>query len=174
MESDEAKKNLTISSKAHGQLRSRMKQNVAIGCDHGGFLMKEELARFLKSRGWSLKDLGAFSEESMDYPDTAYKVAKHVSGGRAWRGILICKSGIGNSIVANKVPGVRAALCSTIKAARLSRQHNDSNVLVLGSLFVNKTKMKKMVEVWLKTPFEGGRHLRRLKKIERIEQLCAR
>jgi ribose 5-phosphate isomerase B len=110
----------------------------------------------------------------MDYPDTAYQVARAVSGRRVARGILVCKSGIGNCIVANKVAGVRAALCHEVRAARLSRQHNDANILVLGSLFVKDALAKKMVDVWLATPFEGGRHARRLKKIERIEKLCAR
>jgi ribose 5-phosphate isomerase B len=115
--------------------------------------------------------MGTFSEESMDYPDTAYKVARAVAAGRAARGILICKSGIGNCIVANKVAGVRAALCHQVRAARLSRQHNDANILVLGSLFVKEAMAKKMVDVWLATPFEGGRHARRLQKIEKIEQM---
>ena len=146
---------------------------IAVGCDHGGFLMKEQVLRLLKSCKLQVKDFGAYSKESMDYPDTAYKVAKAVSKGKAEKGILICKSGIGNSIVANKVAGVRAALCYTIKAAKLSRRHNNANILVLGSMFVNKRHLKKMVEVWLSEPFEGGRHERRLKKIERVEELCA-
>ena len=109
----------------------------------------------------------------MDYPDTAYKVASAVARKKADGGILICKSGIGNCIVANKVRGVRAALCYNIKAAILSRRHNDANVLVLGSVFVNEERAKKMVKAWLDTSFEGGRHLRRIRKIERIEGLCA-
>ena len=148
-------------------------EKIAIGCDHGGFLLKEKLARYLKKQGLPIEDLGTFSQESMDYPDTAYKVAYAVSSGKAYRGILICKSGIGNCIVANKLKNVRAALCYNLKAARLSRQHNDANVLVLGALFVTQTAAKKMIDVWLNTPFEGGRHLRRIKKIERIEKLCA-
>lgn len=150
-----------------------MKQpNIAVGCDHGGFLLKEQLVLFLKKKGWRVEDVGVFSQESADYPDTAYRAARVVATGRAARAILICKSGIGNSIVANKLPGVRAALCHNIKCARLSRQHNDANILVLGALFVDFDKAKKMVEAWLEAPFEGGRHLRRLKKIERIEKLC--
>jgi len=106
--------------------------------------------------------------------DTAADVARAVGRGRADRGILICKSGIGNSIAANKVRRVRAALCYNLKAARLSRRHNDANVLVLGALFVSAPKAKKICAAWLKTDFEGGRHERRLKKIERIEKRCAR
>ncbi|MFH0940321.1 MAG: ribose 5-phosphate isomerase B [Candidatus Omnitrophota bacterium] len=148
-------------------------KKIAIGCDHGGFLLKEKIARYLKKQGLPMEDLGTFSQESMDYPDTAYKVAAAVSSGKAYRGILICKSGIGNCIVANKLKNVRAALCYNLKAARLSRQHNDANILILGALFVKETAAKKMIDVWLNTPFEGGRHLRRIKKIERIEKLCA-
>jgi ribose 5-phosphate isomerase B len=147
---------------------------IAVGCDHGGYRLKEVLVRHLRKKGLRVLDMGTFSEESMDYPDTAYQVARAVSGRRAARGILVCKSGIGNCIVANKVAGVRAALCHEVRAARLSRQHNDANILVLGSLFVKDALAKKMVDVWLATPFEGGRHARRLKKIERIEKLCAR
>lgn len=145
---------------------------IVLGCDHGGFLLKEKIVKFLKKKGIKVKDFGTFSEESMDYPDTAYQVAAAVSKKKAGRGILICKSGIGNCIVANKLKGVRAALCYNAKAARLSRQHNDANMLVLGALFVNGAKAKKIIDVWLKTPFAGGRHLRRIKKIERIEKLC--
>jgi ribose 5-phosphate isomerase B len=146
---------------------------IAIGSDHGGFALKSILVAYLKTKKLNVVDVGTFSEASVDYPDTSYKVARMVSRKKVSRGILICKSGIGNSIVANKVLGVRAALCYNIKAARLSRMHNDANILVLGSLFVNPARAKKMIDVWLKTSFEGGRHLRRLEKIERIEGLCA-
>jgi ribose 5-phosphate isomerase B len=149
------------------------REKIAIGCDHGGFVLKTKLVPFLKKLGMSVQDFGAFSDESMDYPDTAYKVAEAVSRNQAARGILICKSGIGNCIVANKVKNVRAALCYNIKAAVLSRKHNDANVLVLGSLFVSQQLANKMIKAWLATPFEGGRHLRRIEKIERIEKLCA-
>lgn len=148
-------------------------KKIAIGCDHGGFALKQKLLPFLKKMKLQVSDAGAFSEESMDYPDTAYKVASAVSRKKADAGILICKSGIGNCIVANKAKGVRAALCYNIKAAILSRKHNDANVLVLGSVFVNEERAKKIVKAWLNTPFEGGRHLRRIQKIERIEGLCA-
>lgn len=149
-------------------------KKIVIGCDHGGFLLKEKLARYLKKQGLPIEDLGTFSQESMDYPDIAFKVAAAVSSGKAYRGILICKTGIGNCIVANKLKNIRAALCYNIKAACLSRQHNDANVLVLGALFVKEAAAKKMIGAWLNTAFEGGRHLRRIKKIERIEKLCAR
>ena len=148
-------------------------KKIALGCDHGGFRLKEIIAAYLKKKDYIVIDFGAFSDEPMDYPDTAYEVARAVSLKKAGLGILVCKSGIGNCIVANKVDGVRAGLCYNLKAARLSRQHNDANVLVLGALFVSAARAKKMIDIWLKTPFEGGRHLRRLKKIERIERLCA-
>lgn len=147
-------------------------KRIALGCDHGGFELKEKVSVFLKNAGYDVLDFGTFSQKPMDYPDTAYKAALAVSRRKAESGILICKSGIGNSIVANKVKGVRAALCYNMKAAKLSRQHNDANVLVLGSLFVKEEKAKKMIAAWLETSFEGGRHLRRIKKIERIERRC--
>ncbi|MFC1754186.1 ribose 5-phosphate isomerase B [Thermoproteota archaeon] len=141
---------------------------IAIGSDHGGFQLKKELLRFLKQQKLKVKDYGTYSSESCDYPKYAYSVARAVASKKANKGILICKSGIGNSIVANKVKGVRAALSYNIKAAKLSRKHNDSNVLVLGSLFTNISKSKKIVKAWLSSEFEGGRHLRRVKQIERI------
>lgn len=147
-------------------------KRIALGCDHGGFELKEKVSVFLKGAGYDVLDFGTFSQEPMDYPDTAYKAALAVSRRKAESGILICKSGIGSSIVANKVQGVRAALCYNMKAAKLSRQHNDANVLVLGSLFVKEEPAKKMIAAWLETSFEGGRHLRRIKKIERIERRC--
>ncbi|MGE5280696.1 MAG: ribose 5-phosphate isomerase B [Deltaproteobacteria bacterium] len=151
-----------------------MKKVLAIGCDHGGFPLKEALVPYLRRLGWKVDDRGTFSEESMDYPDTAEAVAVAVGAGRAARGILICKSGIGNAIVANKVRRVRAALCYNLEAARLSRRHNDANVLVIGALFVTPAAARRMCKEWLETAFEGGRHLRRLKKIERIEKRCLR
>ena len=147
-------------------------KKIALGCDHGGFKLKKKVAIFLHKAGYDVIDFGAFSKESMDYPDTAYKAALAVSKHKADKGILICKSGIGNSIVANKVKGVRAALCYNIKAAKLSRQHNDANVLVLGSSFIKEGGAKKIITAWFEASFEGGRHLRRIKKIERIEKKC--
>lgn len=147
-------------------------EKISIGSDHGGFLLKAKIVKFLKTKKCSVRDFGTFSEVSMDYPDTAFKVAQSISNRTAARGILICKTGVGNCIVANKLKGVRAALCHDVETARLSRAHNDANVLVLGALFVDEKLARKICAVWLKTPFEGGRHLRRIKKIERIEELC--
>ncbi len=143
---------------------------IAIGSDHGGFKLKQQVVKFLKSSKYVTKDFGTNSENSCDYPLIAYKVAKSVANKSSHRGILICKTGIGNCIVANKIKGIRAALCYNIKAAKLSRKHNDSNILVLGALFTNIAKAKKIIEVWLNAEFEGGRHLRRVKQIERIEE----
>ena len=141
-----------------------------IASDHAGFALKEKLIIYLNKKGIAIKDLGTYSKERCDYPEYAYKLAKSIASGKYRRGILICKSGIGNSIVANRVPGVRAALCYNLKAAKLSREHNDSNVLVLGSAFVKPDLAKRMVIVWLNTKFLGGRHLKRLKLINSIEK----
>lgn len=144
-------------------------ESIVIGCDHGGFSLKEKLKAFLEKKGYAVKDAGCFNQESCDYPEYAYKVAVDVGSGKFPKGILICKSGIGNSIVANKAKGVRAALCYNVKAAKLSRLHNDANLLVLGALFVKEPLAKRMVSIWLNTEFEGGRHLRRVKQIGKIE-----
>ncbi|MFA5096392.1 MAG: ribose 5-phosphate isomerase B [Candidatus Omnitrophota bacterium] len=145
-------------------------KNILIAADHGGFALKEELKAYLKHKGFDVEDLGAFSEERCDYPEFAYRLASKVGKSKSRRGILICKSGIGNSIVANRVPGARAALCHNEKCARLSREHNDSNILALGSLFVRPSQARKITDVWLTTQFEGGRHRRRLNQIKAIEQ----
>ncbi len=146
-----------------------MKQ-IAIASDHAGFLLKEKLKSYLIKKGFSVKDLGTYSKERCDYPQFASSLAKRVSEGKIRQGVLICKSGIGNSIVANRFPGVRAALCYNVKAARLSRQHNDSNILVLGSGFVNAQSARRILNVWLNTQFQGGRHLRRLNILKKIER----
>lgn len=145
-------------------------KRIVIAADHGGFSLKEKLKPYLEKEGFKIRDLGTHSKDSCDYPDLAYSLAKAVSQGKYKRGILICKSGIGNSIVANRLPGVRAALCYNVKAARLSREHNDSNVLTLGALFVNLNLAKKILKVWLNTAFQGGRHQRRLNQIKKIEK----
>jgi ribose 5-phosphate isomerase B len=143
---------------------------IAIASDHAGFVLKEKLRVFLSKSGLKVEDLGAYSKERCDYPRFAYALAQGVGKGKFNRGVLICKSGIGNSIVANRVPGVRAALCYNLKAARLSREHNDSNVLVLGSAFVNTQLAKRILRVWLKTEFLKGRHQKRLNILKKIEK----
>jgi ribose 5-phosphate isomerase B len=145
-------------------------KKIAIASDHAGFILKERIKPYLKRMGFAVSDLGTYSKERCDYPEFAYALAKSVSGGKYKRGILVCKSGIGNSIVANRLAGVRAALCYNVKAARLSREHNDSNVLVLGSAFVNTGLAKKIIKAWIETEFQGGRHARRLNQIREIER----
>lgn len=143
---------------------------IAIASDHAGFRLKERLKPYLKQKGLRVEDLGVSSPERCDYPEFARKLAERVSSGRYKRGVLICKSGIGNSIVANRFTGVRAALCYNVKAARLSREHNDSNILVLGAGFVNPGSARRILGTWLNTRFAGGRHKRRLNQIKKIER----
>jgi ribose 5-phosphate isomerase B len=144
-------------------------KKIVIGSDHGGYDLKEHIKRHLISLGWRIDDKGCFSSESCDYPDIGYEVAKSVGAGQHDKGILICKSGIGMSIVANKVNNVRAALCYNEEAATLSRAHNDANILVMGSHFVSPKDSETMIKLFLETPFEGGRHCRRVEKINKGE-----
>jgi len=145
-------------------------KEIVIASDHAGFLLKEKLRVYLERSGYKVQDLGTHSEQRCDYPILSFSLAKLVSRKKFKRGILICKSGIGNSIVANRLAGVRAALCYNVKAAKLSRQHNDSNVLVLGSVFVSNQLAKRIVRAWLEMKFEGGRHKKRLNQIKLIEE----
>jgi len=145
-------------------------KELLIASDHAGFVLKAKLSAYFKGKGIKVKDLGTYSPERCDYPAYAYKLAKLISEGKYERGILACKSGIGDSIVANKLPRVRAALCYNLKAAKLSREHNDSNILVLGSAFVKMELVKKIAMAWLRTPFAGGRHARRVNQIKAIEK----
>ena len=147
-----------------------MTEKILIASDHAGFTLKEKLKPYLVKRGLEVVDLGACSRDRCDYPQFAYALAKKISEKKFKRGILVCKTGIGNSIMANRLHGVRAALVYNAKAARLSREHNDSNVLVLGSVFVNKDLGNRIIDIWLKTGFHGGRHLRRLKLINKLEK----
>lgn len=142
---------------------------VAIGADHGGFAMKEMLKGELQAK-YTVIDCGTYSTESVDYPDFALAVAEQVASGRAWRGIMIDGAGIGSCMVANKVPGVRAALCYDYASAVNSREHNDANVLTLGAGLIGNALAKQIAETWLKTPFGGGRHGKRIDKIIAVEQ----
>ena len=141
-----------------------------IASDHAGFDLKEKLNAYLEKKGIGVKDLGTYSKDRCDYPLYAYELARNISNHKFKQGILICKSGIGTSIVANRFAGVRAALCHNLKITKLSREHNDSNVLVMGSAFVKPDLAKRMVSAWLKTKFLGGRHLRRVKLINQIDK----
>jgi ribose 5-phosphate isomerase B len=143
---------------------------IAIGSDHAGFELKEIISQLLKEMGHEVIDMGTASNSSVDYPDFAETVSKAVSEGSVDRGILICGTGIGMSIVANKFKNVRAALCNDLFTAKMSRLHNDANVLAIGGRIVGKDLAKEIVNIWINTPFEGGRHLKRLEKITLIER----
>jgi ribose 5-phosphate isomerase B len=156
----------------HSSSENLKDRNMQIGlaCDHGGFELKEELKTFLKSHGVEPVDMGTFNEDSVDYPDFGVLVAEKVSRGELEKGILICGTGIGMSIVANKFPRIRAALANDLYSSRCSREHNDANILIIGGRIVGKDLAKEIVKVWLETPFAGGRHKRRLEKIEALER----
>ncbi len=143
---------------------------VAIGTDHGGFAMKEDLKKYLQELGYAVTDCGTNDTSSVDYPDFALAVSKLVSQGKAWRGIVIDGAGIGSCMVANKVPGVRAAMCYDYATAVNSREHNNANVLTLGAGLIGPSLARQIVQVWLATDFGGGRHARRVEKIDAIEK----
>jgi len=143
---------------------------IALGSDHAGFELKEDLRAYLADLKVETLDLGAYSAEPVDYPDVAARVAEKVSRGDVEKGILICGAGIGMSIVANRFPGIRAALCHDSFTARVSREHNDANVLVLGGRLTGKGLAREILKIWLETDFQGGRHQRRLDKIAALEK----
>jgi ribose 5-phosphate isomerase B len=143
---------------------------IAVGSDHGGVELKDFLVHLLRSKGVEVEDMGTNGNDSVDYPDFGRLVALKVAKGEAERGVLICTNGIGMSILANKFPGVRAALVHDLRGARMSREHNNSNVLVLGGGVTEQSLAEQLLEVWLRTPFAGGRHQRRLDKIAQVEQ----
>lgn len=143
---------------------------VALGSDHGGFTLKEEIKKYLEEKGIEYKDFGTYSTDSCDYPDIALPVAKAVQKGEYDRGILICGIGIGIGIAANKVPGIRAALCHDTFSARASREHNNANILTMGERVIGRGLALDIVDVWLNTEFAGGRHQRRVDKIHELER----
>jgi len=143
---------------------------IAIGSDHAGFGLKEEVLALLKRLSFDVIDCGTNDTSSVDYPDFGEKVSRLVSAGEVDRGILICGTGIGMSMVANKFPNVRASLCNDLFSAKMSRLHNDANVLVLGGRIIGKDLAAEIVTTWMSTPFEGDRHLKRLHKIKKIEE----
>ena len=145
-------------------------QTVAIGADHGGFRMKEALKPAIASMGLAILDVGVMEEQPADYPDIALKVAELVAGGTAARGVIVDGAGIGSAIAANKVPGIRAALCYDKASARNSREHNDSNILTLGARLLTETQAEEVLRTWLNTPFGGGRHQARVNKILDLER----
>ena len=152
-----------------------MKKTIALGSDHAGFKLKEGVKGILLGMGYDVSDLGAHDEDSRDYPDFALAVAEAVSGGAAWRGVLVCGTGAGMAIAANKVPGIRAVTCNEPYTAEYCRLHNDANVLSMGSRIVDLECAGSVLKIFLDTPFEGGgeggaRHRRRLDKIAAIER----
>ena len=142
---------------------------IAIGCDHGGYLLKEELLPWLKENGFACEDFGCFSTESVDYPAYGEKVARAVASGECDCGIVICTTGIGISIAANKVKGIRCAHCGDPLSAEMTRRHNNANVLAIGAGIVGSNLAKRIVDVFLHTEFEGGRHARRVQQLDSIE-----
>lgn len=148
---------------------------IALGSDHAGYERKKELIQLLTDMGHKVADIGTHSEDSVDYPDYARRVARTVALHQADKGILICGTGIGMCISANKVPGIRAAVCWNAKVAALAAEHNQANVLCLSARFVSSKAAAQIVKAWLKTPFAGGRHLRRVQKISKIEkEICSK
>jgi ribose 5-phosphate isomerase B len=141
-----------------------------MGCDHAGYPLKEALKAFLKEEGHEVEDLGTDSEETVDYPDFCAAAARAVVEGRADRGIVLGGSGQGEQLAANKIRGTRASLCNDLYLAELSRRHNDANVLAMGGRIVAVALAKEIVRLWLATPFEGGRHARRLQQVAEIER----
>jgi len=143
---------------------------IIIGCDHAAYRLKEILKAFLNKSSFQITDAGTHSEASVDYPDIAKKVASDISQGKYMHGILTCGTGLGMSMVANKYPNVRAALCNDLFSAQMSKRHNNANILVLGGQVVGDMLAIEIVKTWLKTPFEGGRHQRRLNKFNCIDR----
>lgn len=143
-------------------------QQIIIGCDHAAYRLKETLKNAMQQQGITVNDIGTHSETSMDYPDTGNIVAQKISSGEYQRGILICGTGLGMSMVANKHPHVRAALCNDLFSAAMSRRHNNANILVMGGRVIGDILALEILKTWLGTPFEGGRHQRRLDKFDSI------
>jgi len=149
-------------------------RTVAMGSDHGGYRLKEALKPLLESLGFAVRDVGVDEEKPADYPDIAHMVAKLVASATATRGVIIDGAGIGSCMAANKVPGIRAALCYDKASAKNGREHNDSNVLTLGARLLTQSQAEDVLRTWLETPFAGGRHQARVQKIMDIEQQYAR
>ena len=143
---------------------------IALGCDHGGFPLMQEVKKYLDELGLEYRDFGTFAPERCDYPDYAAAAARAVASGECDRGILVCTTGVGISIAANKVHGIRCALCSEPLSARMSRLHNNANMLAMGGALIGVNMMKEIVNVFLNTGFEGGRHARRVDKIMELEE----
>jgi ribose 5-phosphate isomerase B len=148
--------------------------SVALGADHAGWELKEALKAWLMDAGYQILDFGTHSPDSVDYPDYALQVAEAVTVGKVERGVLVCGTGIGMTIVANKVPGIRAALCGDVFTARMSREHNDANVLALAGRLTGRETGLEILRAWLDTSFAGGRHARRVEKIAEMDRVTPR
>lgn len=154
--------------------RTEDPMHIAVGGDHRGFAIRSRVIELLERLGHEVEDMGAYSPDAVDYPDVAALVAPKVGNGEVDRGILICGTGLGMCIAANKFPGVRAAPCNDDLTAEMSRRHNDTNILCLSADLLGERLIDRMVELWLSTPFEGGRHARRVEKITQLERECGR
>jgi len=163
-------KSMPISETPQTAASTNQRGMIAIGADHGGFDLKENLIQYIAEKGYQVLDCGPKDRQSVDYPDFAHAVAQHVSTGKAWRGVMIDGAGIGSCMAANKVPGVRAAMCFDYASAFNSREHNDANVLTLGAGLIGINQAKLIVDTWLDGKFGGGRHARRVDKIVEIEK----
>lgn len=146
---------------------------IALGCDHAAYELKAKVKAHIEAKGYEVRDFGTFDEASVDYPDYAFFVGKAVVNGECERGILLCGTGIGIGIAANKIPGVRAALCHDLFSAEACRQHNNANILTMGARVVDPELALQITDIWLTTEFEGGRHQRRIDKITSIEDTMA-
>lgn len=167
IDKDEAEK---LGNEIPGAAKAARSNIIVIGSDHTGFKIKNVLTKILTEKGFNLIDVGTYDEKSCDYPDYAYAAAKKVQNGDAYFGIVIDATGIPSAITANKLAGIRAATCYNEFSARSAREHNDANILVLGARTLGEETIKSILEVWLKTGFEGGRHQKRLDKISGIEK----
>ena len=145
---------------------------IALAADHAGFALKEQVGEYLRTKGLEVEDLGPTSTEPVDYPDFAEKVATRVAAKQADYGVLVCGTGLGMMLAANKVPGIRAVPANDTLSARMAREHNDANVLTMGGRMIDEATMRKIVDTWLSTPFAGGRHERRIEKIQAIDERC--
>ncbi len=146
---------------------------IAIGCDHAGPALKRRLADSLRAAGYAVLDMGTHDEARVDYPDIAHAVCAAVEDGRAQRGVLVCGSGVGMSIAANRHPGIRCALAGEVETARLCREHNDANVIAMGARLIDAATAQEILRVFLATPFEGGRHVQRLAKLSPLAEAAA-
>ena len=143
---------------------------IAIASDHGGFSLKVDIVSFLNELGYQVNDMGPKNQNSVDYPDYGIRIAQAVTTNSGTRGIVICGTGVGMSIIVNRFPGIRGTLCSDLYTAKLCREHNDSNILIMGGRVVGHGLAREIVKVWLSTPFEGGRHQKRLDKINQLDK----